>query len=140
MTCILWPGNVDKDGYGKTSRNGVSWPAHRIAYAEHHGLARDDIRGVSLLHTCDNRRCCNPHHLVEGTQADNMADMVAKSRQCKGSEVAGSKLTESEVRAIRTMYVRGSRDTGSRALARQFGVTKRAIQMVVDRQSWDWLN
>lgn len=36
--------------------------------------------GMIVMHTCDNPPCCNPSHLVLGTQAENLADMRAKGR------------------------------------------------------------
>lgn len=52
--------------------------SHRMAYALTNGPPENDV-----LHRCDNRPCCNPAHLWDGTQADNMADMVAKGRQSR---------------------------------------------------------
>ena len=36
--------------------------------------------GKILMHSCDNRLCCNPEHLRIGTQSENMKDMWAKGR------------------------------------------------------------
>ena len=51
---------------------------HRLAWEMHNAEPLPD--GVVLMHTCDNPACCNPHHLVPGTQADNLKDMAAKGR------------------------------------------------------------
>jgi hypothetical protein len=39
-----------------------------------------DRTGQVARHSCDNPPCCNPAHLVWGTQAENVADMVARGR------------------------------------------------------------
>lgn len=43
--------------------------AHRVAYI----LTKGDIPdGLLILHSCGNRRCCNPAHLRQGTQSENV--------------------------------------------------------------------
>ena len=57
----------NKDGY-----------VHRIVYELYTGytlLPHDVIR-----HQCDNSWCCNPYHMLIGTQADNVADMMERER------------------------------------------------------------
>src|SRR4051794_21400019 len=54
------------------------------------------------LHECDNPACCNWHHIFEGTQADNVADMIAKGRHNPGR---GKVLSES----LRRAYMEGRR-------------------------------
>lgn len=118
--CIEASGHVDKDGYIKvydpqTKRQGA---AHRIAYRAHYGELPDLLR-----HTCDNRRCANPLHLVPGTQADNMRDMVERGRlgNRKGEANSAAVLPDETVAEIRRLY------TGRRgeltALAARFGVS-----------------
>lgn len=75
--CWVWEGYVNQDGYGRVRYRGRLQLAHRIAW-QMEGWAIGT--GMRILHTCDNPRCVNLTHLFEGTQADNITDMLSKRR------------------------------------------------------------
>jgi hypothetical protein len=54
--------------------------AHRFAFFLTHGYWPENAR-----HTCDIPLCCNPDHIVEGTQADNVQDCVKRHRRRNGN-------------------------------------------------------
>jgi hypothetical protein len=78
--------------------------AHRFSYLIHYGELSDSLK---VLHHCDNPQCVRPDHLFLGTQQDNVADMHAKGRdkKAKGSQTGNAKLTEEDIKAIRSRYV-----------------------------------
>ncbi len=51
--------------------------AHRFAYALWKGEIPD---GLWILHSCDQRPCCNPDHLRAGTAKENTQDMHERGR------------------------------------------------------------
>jgi len=57
---------------------------------------------MMALHHCDVRCCVNPDHIFVGTQQDNMTDKVLKNRQAKGMNHGNAKLTEDQVREIKS--------------------------------------
>ena len=76
--CWPWTGCLDDKGYGLIgSRPNGEVRAHRAAYVHFTGPIPE---GCNVLHSCDNRRCCNPKHLFAGSQQDNVDDMVTKGR------------------------------------------------------------
>ena len=75
--CHEWTKATNRKGYGRIWSNGETVYTHRLAWELSHGWVPDDLQ---VLHRCDNPPCCNPAHLFLGTNADNMADKVAKGR------------------------------------------------------------
>lgn len=131
-TCWLWLGcKKRKGGYGSFSvRPGHIVMPHRYAYELWVGPIPD---GLKLLHSCDNPACVNPAHLRPGTQAENIADAVAKDRHGRGERHARAKLTDEKVREIRHLFKQARTQV---SLAAQFGVSRRAIRCVIDGSHW----
>jgi hypothetical protein len=71
-----WPWLAFKHkGYGRYKDNNKNVRAHRYSFFLANGFYPPVV-----MHTCDNPTCVNPAHLLEGTQALNAQDMVAKGR------------------------------------------------------------
>lgn len=138
--CWIWKLDKNEWGYGRTRRPVLGARlAHRIAWRALVGPIPDDRR---VLHNCpggDNPACCNPEHLFLGTDADNMQDMVRKGRNAdhRGELSATAKLTDEAVRHIRATADGATRGpTTISALARQHGVSRRAIKFALGGTTW----
>lgn len=133
--CWEWQAYRNPLGYGVVGTSqGQTALAHRVAYELHHGV--EIPAGQLVCHTCDNPGCCRPDHLWAGTNADNMADMVAKGRgrAPKGTASPNAKLAEDDVRSIRQRYAAGN--VTQQALADEYGVTQRVISLIVLNRSY----
>ena len=62
---------------------------HRVMWEHLNGPIPSDM---VVMHTCDNRACCNPDHLELGTQADNVRDMMKKGRARTGKRMSLSEI------------------------------------------------
>jgi len=131
--CWLWTGALDSSGrYGWfTVESGKMVTAHRYAYELAHGAIPS---GNYVLHTCDTPACVRPEHLFLGTNQDNSDDKVAKRRHGFGESHPRAKLTDEEVRAIRSSYERGG--VSQMALAAEYGVHQSIISDVIRHVLW----
>ena len=75
--CLEWRGATTSKGYGVIRGDDGAMYTHRLAWELANGPIPD---GLFILHHCDNPPCCNITHLFAGTNADNVADMIAKKR------------------------------------------------------------
>lgn len=75
--CWEWRGCSTHFGYGEAMIGGERIKSHRLAYSV---LVGPIPEGACVLHSCDNPRCCNPHHLRLGTLGDNNRDTTHRQR------------------------------------------------------------
>lgn len=132
--CWNWKGALNhvRGGYGcfNTGSGRRMVGAHRFSWQLHHGPIPN---GLFVLHRCDNPSCVRPEHLFLGTHEENMADMVAKGRGQRGERQHMAKLTESDVREIRSAASRGE---NYGAIAKRFGVCRGNISQIALGNIW----
>jgi hypothetical protein len=93
--------------------------------------------GLYVLHTCDNRACCNPKHVYAGTQKRNHQDSVERGRSKLLRGPNKPKLTHAEVEKIRTLKQYAHH--GSKlheGLAKTYGVHPDTIQSIWSGRTW----
>lgn len=86
-----------------------------------------------VLHRDGNPANNREANLYWGDNKDNSQDAVAHGTIARGERATRGKLKEHQVRAIRSRHKQGATYCG---LAREYGVTPRAIKVCVLRQSW----
>ena len=132
--CWIWPFSSNQDGYGHLRIKNKLWRVSRLVMElEGHRLTEE----IHILHSCDNPPCFNPEHLRCGSRSDNQRESVAKGRnktpQVKGELNPRAKLSEDQVRLIRTLVADGEQQS---SVARKFQVSTATICLIVNRKLW----
>lgn len=146
--CWEWKLARDGRGYGMTYMPDKTHSrSHRVSYQLDHGVRLD--KDTVVRHRCDNPPCCNPSHLVIGSQADNMKDMKDGGRSAfgkkhrayskpsstkRGEDHYNAKLDETKVKVIR--YINAVCGIGATSISKLFNIAPSTIQHVIDRDSW----
>lgn len=133
--CWNWLQAKDEKGYGKFAVLRKAKKAHRIMWELTYGVIPD---GLVVLHSCDNRACCNPNHLSLGTQLENLKDMRNKGRGTlpptgPGEASPSSILTEKQVRIIKRSLAIG---VLGQFLGQLFKVSGTNISYIKNQKSW----
>jgi len=159
--CHIWIGAKNEYGYGIFNAGGRIVKVHRWVSEQAGGPipAR-----VEVMHECDNPPCVRLSHLHRGSHAENMAEMAQRKRWggprnlprgdnwrrlhpedrrwgvgrewtgMRGEQHPGHKLTESQVRAIRSLVESGT--MSMRSIGRQFGVSNVSVKNIATRKTW----
>lgn len=136
--CWVWIGARDKR-YGRVWFRGKRWLVHRLVYT----LCVESVYETDeVCHNCptgDNGFCCNPRHLWRGSHTDNMRDSEEKDRNShnaqKGEEKPQAKLSDEDVRDIRTRAAKGKWGI-KKKLAIEKGVSQACISEVLSGRKW----
>ena len=135
--CWLWNGNCDKKtGYGqlyiKINNFETKRGAHRVALWRKLGYDNEFLFSkLHAGHTCTNRACVNPNHLVPQTAKENIDYKNITNTQNKGSTHGNSKLSESQVLEIRSI-----KGKSQRQIAKDYGVSFSLISLIILRKLW----
>lgn len=129
--CWVWTAAKIPPGYGTFTVDNRTYSATHIALTLS-GRPRPAPPNNFALHgECTNPSCVNPAHLRWGSQRENVADQYRFGHiDRKGERGHSVKLTEADVRAIRT------RPEPSTKLAPVYGVTPAQIRNIRRRITW----
>ena len=128
--CWLWLGAKFPNGYGTTTWGRKPYLVHRMSYIIFKGLIPYN---KIVRHTCDNRLCVNPKHLILGTYSDNLKDCVKRERH------PNSKLNEECVKVIKWMLKYKKKYGIVTKLAKLHGVSRVAITDIQKNKTWSWI-
>ena len=97
--CWPWKRSRHQGGYGQVAllvdgKNRVH-KAHKVAWEIHNGNSLPMWQRV--WHSCDNRICCNPHHIITSTVEPSDQGVT----QARGEGHGKAKLTEKQARLIK---------------------------------------
>ncbi|MEG4859270.1 HNH endonuclease [Microcoleus sp. K1-B6] len=126
--CINWQGSKFGNGYGRKWIDGKTVLVHRLVLESK--IAGFLGSGYFGCHTCDNRSCINPAHLVVGTAAENTGQMIGRDRKTpRRKSIPGiGILSIAQLREIQTKYLSG---TIKNHLAKEYGVQHETITKIL---------
>jgi hypothetical protein len=130
--CWEWNAYINPVGYAYfwIATQNRKIPAHRVAKMLDEGIKDpSDLSGTVVRHKCDNPACCNPEHLVTGSQSDNMQDAIRRDR-------VEREFSPSDIREIRELSEEG---VSQYDIAKQYGVTQAMISEIVRGEQYAWV-
>jgi hypothetical protein len=130
--CWEWQGYTPLNSYGRASLTVGKTrlqQAHRVAYY----FANKRLPSQYVLHSCDNKPCCNPNHLREGTAKENSQDAIDRQVLAYGERHHNAKLNDAKVREIRRLLDQGVAGT---KVAKMFGVSICPIYGIKNNTAW----
>jgi HNH endonuclease len=126
--CLIWPFGRTTDGYAAyRSRHAAQYICESV-YGE-------KPIGNQTAHSCGDRLCVNPKHLRWSTPRENSLDKLDHGTWPRGLKNGRSMISEDQVREIR--YLAGK--VSYKKMAKDFGISKSAIEAIVNRKNWSYL-
>jgi hypothetical protein len=130
--CWPWLMSVTSKGYGQVGLTvgGVSriLKAHKVAWEIANNLTIPD--GARATHSCKNRLCCNPRHVIISSNGTNT--YTGGKGHARGQKHGKAKLTDDQVRTIKYKLT----GLSTRQIAALLGVKYNAIWDIRKGKTW----
>lgn len=144
--CWGWKLKYTDKGYGTLSVRQSAEKAHRISFFIEYGYISEDIH-----HTCRNRGCCNPRHLITLTHGEHTkltnAERPRESFKVgdkhiwrvhpelikRGEKHLMAKLTQTKVNKIRRLRKKG---LSCRVIGKMFDISGVQVSNIVTGKQW----
>lgn len=120
---------LNAHGYPRMTRHGKIYPIARHILIRRLG----DIPGtVVSRHTCDNKWCIRPDHIISGTPAENTQDWKERGQKHDqwGEKNSSAKFTTEIIHQIR------SASGLQKEIGKKFGVSKSQVSRIKRRETW----
>lgn len=137
--CWPWQGIHESTGYGvyrirvgpRRENKMLHFRVHRLAWALTNG---EPLLDHCILHICNEPKCCNPSHMIQGTHQENMLHMKLSGRSLAGTKNPRALLTKKDVLRIKRL-----RESGQtlKAIAEEYGVHLASVDLITRGKSWD---
>lgn len=114
-------------GYPTTRIKGMNYKIYRIFYEKYKSSIPDNL---IVRHTCDNRLCINPGHLILGTHNDNVQDRVKRNRSAIGINNGRNKLNEQQVFEIFNSSL------SCYALGKIYNIDPKTVRNIKNKKIW----
>lgn len=132
--CLTWPFTTIK-GYGAILLDNRKQIVSRLVCEEEHGPAPTATHEAA--HSCGRGQfgCVAKAHISWKTPIENAADKIMHGTVSRGPSHGKSKLSEADVRKIRSLKGTASMN----AIGRQFGVSAASIWQIFNGKAWAWV-
>lgn len=135
--CWPWLDGQFTRGYGAAC---ITLPGKKLKTYGAHRVVLLIVNGqwpIQGNHRCDNPPCCNPFHLYDGDQSQNMQDRYNRDRvSWQGDNNPSAFLTEAQVQEIRAKYHEMHFRGAQTVLAKEYGVRPSTINRIVHNRRW----
>lgn len=138
--CWPWMGaRYGKDRYGavsvKLAGGRKICGTHRVAFLLSGGTLSD--LKPHVLHSCDNKICCNPVHLSAGSHSENIRQACERGLFTPPKNIGDTHtwaiVTCEDVREIRRRLSLGET---RKALAKEYGMSRSGIDHLASGRTW----
>jgi hypothetical protein len=129
VTHLMFPGVLAARDYPsmilRVGGRRISQRLSRMIFVINNGSIEE---GLVVRHTCDNKKCVRPEHLIKGTHLENAQDAVSRNRMARltGDKNGHVKISDQQVRDVLVTGFAAGRSNAE--LARQLGVSAAQIR------------